>query len=172
MSIGVRVSDEDLVGSIQSPAWSQGKYLVGARKQELPARSSSKCRDPDLWMVICKRNGGEHAWSYSRINQRLVYQASKRRSPVCIGCEQTARDTAKSNDRWRWAGPAVAGDAESEGRSKEASTDTGLSDVGISYDQSSPRQKLTAIRQEILEREVHDRKIILAVKGLPKARLV
>jgi hypothetical protein len=106
-------------------------------------------------MVICKRNGGEYAWSFFRIDQRLVCQASKRRSPVCIGCEPTARDTAKSRDRWRWAGPAVAGgDAESEERPKKASTDTRLSDVGISYDQSSRWQKLAALPEEIFEREV------------------
>jgi hypothetical protein len=121
-------------------------------------------------VVICKRKGGEYAWSSFRINQRLVYQASKRRSPVCIGCEQTARDTAKARDRWRWAGPAVAGgDAESEERPKKASTDTRLSDVGISYDQSSGWQKLAAAPEEIFEREVQDKTHMPTTTGLIRA---
>ena len=43
------------------------------------------------------------------------------------------------------------------GGQKNASTDTGLSDVDISYDQSSRRQKLAAIPEEIFEREVQDK---------------
>jgi len=78
-------------------------------------------RKAGLW--LCKRNGGEHARWFVRFS----------RSPVCIGCEQLARDTAKSREGWRSTGPAVVGgDAESERRHKKASTDTRLSDVGIS----------------------------------------
>ena len=42
--------------------------------------------------------------------------------------------------------------AESGGRPKIASTNTGLSDVGISYDQSSRWQKRAAVSEEIFER--------------------
>ena len=42
--------------------------------------------------------------------------------------------------------------AESDGRPKIASTNTGLSDVGISYDQSSRWQKREALSEEIFER--------------------
>ena len=42
--------------------------------------------------------------------------------------------------------------AESDGRPKNPSTNTGLSDVGISYDQSSGRQKRAAVSEEIFER--------------------
>ena len=84
--------------------------------------------------VTWKRNGGEHAWSLFRIGPVLDISSTKRRCPGCIGCEQTA--------------------AKRDGRPKSAPTDTGLSDVGISYDQSSRWQKLAAIPEEIFEREV------------------
>ena len=42
--------------------------------------------------------------------------------------------------------------AESDGRPKNASTKTGLSDVGISYDQSSRWQKRAAVSEEIFAR--------------------
>jgi hypothetical protein len=42
--------------------------------------------------------------------------------------------------------------AESDGRPKNPSTNTGLSDVGISYDQSSRWQKRAAVSEEIFER--------------------
>jgi hypothetical protein len=60
--------------------------------------------------------------------------SAKRRCPGSIGCEQTA--------------------AKRDGRPKNASTDTGLSDVDISYDQSPRWQKLAAVPEEIFEREV------------------
>jgi hypothetical protein len=59
---------------------------------------------------------------------------TKRRCPGCIGCEQTA--------------------AKGDGRPKNASTGTGLSDVDISHDQSSRWQKFAAVSEEIFEREV------------------
>ena len=46
--------------------------------------------------------------------------------------------------------------AESDGRPKNASTNTGLSDVGISYDQSSRWQKRAAVSEEIFE-QVQDK---------------
>ena len=46
--------------------------------------------------------------------------------------------------------------AESDGRPKNASTNTGLSDVGISYDQSSRWQKRAAVPEEIFE-QVQDK---------------
>ena len=42
--------------------------------------------------------------------------------------------------------------AESDGRPKNPPTNTGLSDVGISYDQSSGWQKRAAVSEEIFER--------------------
>jgi hypothetical protein len=42
--------------------------------------------------------------------------------------------------------------AESDGRPKNASTNTGLSDVGISYDQSSRWQKRAAVSEKPFER--------------------
>ena len=42
--------------------------------------------------------------------------------------------------------------AESDGRPKNASTNTGLSDVGISYDQSSRWQKRAAVSKKPFER--------------------
>jgi hypothetical protein len=41
---------------------------------------------------------------------------------------------------------------ESDGRPKNASTNTGLSDVGISYDQSSRWQKRAAVSEKPFER--------------------
>ena len=46
--------------------------------------------------------------------------------------------------------------AESDGRPKNASTNMGLSDVGISYDQSSRWQKRAAVSEEIFE-QVQDK---------------
>jgi hypothetical protein len=46
--------------------------------------------------------------------------------------------------------------AESDGRPKNPSTNTGLSDVGISYDQSSRWQKRAAVSEEIFE-QVQDK---------------
>jgi hypothetical protein len=80
-------------------------YLVGARKQELPGATL---------LGNAVRNGGEHAWSFLRIGRVFDISSTKRRCPGCIGCEQTA--------------------AQRDGRPKNASTDTGLSDVDISYD--------------------------------------
>jgi hypothetical protein len=79
--------------------------------------------------VAWKRNGGEHAWSFLRISRVFDLSSTKRRCPGCIGCEQTA--------------------AQRDGRPKNASTDTGLSDVDISYDQSSRWQKFAAVPEEI-----------------------
>jgi len=52
---------------------------------------------------------------------------------------------------------------------KNASTDTGLSDVGISYDQSSRRQKLAAVPEEIFERQVQDKIHMPTTAGLIRA---
>jgi hypothetical protein len=80
--------------------------------------------------VTWKRNGGEHAWSFVRISRVFDISSTKRRCPGCIGCEQTA--------------------AKRDGRPKTASTGTWLSDVDISYDQSSRWQKFAAVPEEIL----------------------
>jgi hypothetical protein len=104
----------------------KGMYLVGARKQELPgATLLGNAVD-----VTSKRNGGEHAWSFLRISRVFDVSSTKRRCPGCIGRKQTA--------------------AKRDGRPK-ASTDTGLSGVGI---QPSRWQKLAAVPEEIFEREV------------------
>ena len=107
----------------------KGIYLVGARKQELPGRSALQ----DAVDLTCKRNGGEHARSLFRIS-RALDTSTKRRCACCIGCAETA--------------------ARRDGRPKNASTDTGLSDVDISYDQSSRGQKLAALPEVIFERKV------------------
>ena len=108
----------------------KGMYLVGARKQELPGATLLGNAVDVTW----KRNGGEHAWSFLRISRVFDISSTRRRCPGCIGCEQTA--------------------AKRDGRPKKASTDAGLSDVGISYDQFSRWQKLAAVPEEIFEREV------------------
>ena len=87
--------------------------------------------------MTCKRNGGEHAWSFLRISRVFNISSTKRGCPSCIGCEQSA--------------------AKRDGRPKKASTDAGLSDVGISYDQFSRWQKLAAVPEEIFERQVQDK---------------
>ena len=88
--------------------------------------------------MTCKRNGGEHAWSHLRISRVFNISSTKRSCPSCIGCEQSA--------------------AKRDGRpKKKASTDAGLSDVGISYDQFSRWQKLAAIPEEIFERQMQDK---------------
>jgi hypothetical protein len=79
--------------------------------------------------VTWKRNGDEYAWSFLRISRAFGISSAKRRCRGCIGCEQTA--------------------AKRDGRPKNASTGTGLSDVDISYDQSSRWQKLAAVPEEI-----------------------
>ena len=107
----------------------KGIYLVGACKQELAGGTLLG----DAVDVTRKRNGGEHARSLSRIS-RALDTSTKRRCACCIGC---AKISAKRN-----------------GRPKKASTDTGLSNVDISYDQSSRWQKLAAISAEIFECEV------------------
>ena len=76
-----------------------------------------------------KRNGGGYAWSFLRISRAFGISSTKRRCRGCIGCEQTA--------------------AKRDGRPKNASTGTGLSDVDISYDQSSRWQKFAAVPEEI-----------------------
>ena len=63
--------------------------------------------------------------------------STKRGCPSCIGCEQSA--------------------AKRDGRPKKASTDAGLSDVGISFDQFSRWQKLAAVPEEIFERQMQDK---------------
>ena len=108
----------------------KGMYLVGARKQELPGATLLGNAVDVTW----KRNGGEYAWSFLRISRVFDISSTKRRRSGCIGCEQTA--------------------AKRDGRPKNASTDTGLSDVDISYDQSPRWQKLAAVPEEIFEREV------------------
>ena len=89
---------------------------------------------------------GEHAWSFLRISRVFHISSTKRRCPGCIGCDQTA--------------------AKRDGRPKNASTDTGLSDVGISYDQSSRWQKLAAVPEEIFERQVQDKTHMPTTAGL------
>jgi hypothetical protein len=111
----------------------KGMYLVGARKQELPGGKAPR----DAVDVTWKRNGGEHAWSLLRNSRASDISSTKRRCPGCIGRERTA--------------------AKRAGRPKNASTDAGLSGVGISCDQSSRRQKLAAVPEEIFERQVQDK---------------
>ena len=83
----------------------------------------------DTVHVTWKRNGGEYAWSFLRISRVFDISSTKRRCPRCIGCEQTAD--------------------KRDGRPKNASTGTGLSDVDIPYDQSSRWQKFAAVPEEI-----------------------
>jgi hypothetical protein len=104
----------------------KGMYLVGARKQELPGATLLGNAVDVTW----KRNGGEHAWSFLRISRVFDISSTKRRCPGCICRKQTA--------------------AKRDGRPK-ASTDTGLSGVGI---QPSRWPKLAAVSEEIFEREV------------------
>jgi hypothetical protein len=104
----------------------KGMYLVGARKQELPGATLLGNAVDVIW----KRNGGEHASSFLRISRLFDVPSTRRR----ISCEQTA--------------------AKRDGRPKNASTDTGLSDVDISHDQSSRWQKFAAVSEEVFEREV------------------
>jgi hypothetical protein len=111
----------------------KGIYLVGARKQELPGATLLGNAVDVTW----KRNGGEHAWSILRISRVFDISSTKRRCPGCIGCEQTA--------------------AKRDGRPKNASTGTGLSDVDISHDQSSRWQKFAAVPEEIFEHEVQSK---------------
>ena len=99
--------------------------------------------------VNCKRDGGEHAWSFLRISRVFDTSSAKRRCPGCIGCEQTA--------------------AKRDGRPKKASTDAGLSDVGISYDQFSRWQKLAAVPEEIFERQMQDETHVPTMAGLIRA---
>jgi hypothetical protein len=87
--------------------------------------------------VTWKRNGDEHAWSFLRTSGVFDISSNKRRCRGCIGCERTA--------------------AKRDGRPKNASTGTGLSDVDISHDQSSRWQKFAAIPEEIFEREVQSK---------------
>ena len=116
-------------------------------------------------MVI--RSGGEHGWSFFRTNRVFDTSSTKRRCPVCICCQQIERVTTKPGDRRPWDGPAVAErEAESDGRPKKASTDTRLSDVGISCDQSSRRQKLAAVPKEIFEHAVQDNTHMPTTAGL------
>jgi hypothetical protein len=96
-----------------------------------------------------KRNGGEHAWSFLRISRAFDLSSTKRRCPGCIGCEQTA--------------------AKRDGRPKNVSADTALSNVDISYDLSSRWQKLAAVPDEIFEREVQDKTHMPTTAGLIRA---
>jgi hypothetical protein len=99
--------------------------------------------------VNCKRDGGEHAWSFLRISRVFNISSTKRGCPSCIGCEQSA--------------------AKRDGRPKKASTDAGLSDVGISYDQFSRWQKLAAVPEEIFERQMQDKTHVPTMAGLIRA---
>jgi hypothetical protein len=99
----------------------KGMYLVGARKQEIPGATLLGNAVDVTW----KRNGGEYAWSFLRIG----ISSAKRRCRGCICSEQTV--------------------AKCDGQPKNASTGTGLSDVDISYDQSSRWQKFAAVPEEI-----------------------
>ena len=94
---------------------SQGHVLVGARKQALPGvmlLGALEAVD-----VTWKWNGGEHARSFLRISGVFDISSTKSRCRGCFGYEQTAAKRSR--------------------RSENASTDTRLSNVGISYDQSS-----------------------------------
>ena len=124
---------ENRVGSIHPLHRSQGHVSRRGAQAGIAWRNAPR----DAVDVTCKRNGGEHARSLFRISRVLDISSTRRRCPCCIGCEQTA--------------------AKRDGRPKNASTDTGLSDVDISYDQSSRWQKLAAISEEIFEREVQDK---------------
>jgi hypothetical protein len=123
----------------------KGMYLVGVRKQELPGATLLGNAVDVIW----KRNGGEHAWSFLRISRVFDLSSTKRRCPGCIGCEQTA--------------------AKRDGGQKNASADTGLSNVDISYDQSSRWQKLAAVPDEIFEREVQVKTHMPTTAGLIRA---
>ena len=103
----------------------KGMYLVGARKQELPGATLLGNAVDVTW----KRNGGEYAWSFLRTSRAFDISSTKRRCRGCIGCEQTA--------------------AKRDGRPRNASTGTRLSDVDICYDQSSRWQKFAAVPEEI-----------------------
>ncbi|MEH2546040.1 hypothetical protein V1283_002685 [Bradyrhizobium sp. AZCC 2262] len=102
-----------------SPPLYRSQRLVSRRgaQERIAWRNAPR----DAVDVTWKRNGGEHAWSFVRISRVSDISSTKRRCPGCIGCEQTA----DKRDR----------------RPKYASTGTGLSDVDISYDQSSRWQK-------------------------------
>jgi hypothetical protein len=121
---------ENRVGSIQPPAPQPRACTSSGRASKIAWRNPPR----DAVDVTCKRNGGEHAWPFLRISRVLDISSAKRRCPRCIGCERTR--------------------AKRDGRPKNSSTDTGLSDVDISCDQSSHRQKLAAISEEIFGREV------------------
>ena len=114
----------------------KGMYLVGARKQELPgATLLGNAAD-----VTRKRNGGEHAWSFLRISRVFGLSSTKPRCRGCIGCEQTA--------------------ARRDGRPKNASTGTGLSDVDIPYDQPSRGQKFATLPEEISSARCRERSAV------------
>ena len=99
------------------------------------ARIALRNAPRDAVDVTWKRNGGEHAWSFLRISRVFGMSSTKRRCRGCIGCEQTA--------------------AKRDGRPKNASMGTGLSDVNISYDQSSRWQKFAAVPEEISSTRQH-----------------
>ena len=93
------------------------------------ARIAWRSAPRDAVDVTWKRNGGQHAWSFVQISRVFDISSTKRRCRGCIGCEQTAD--------------------KRDGRPKNASTGTGLSDGDISYDQSSRWQKFAAVPEEI-----------------------
>ena len=97
-----------------SPLHQRQGHLISSGAQ---ARIAWRNAPRDAVDVTWKPNGGEHAWSFLRISRVFDISSTKRRCPGCIGCDQTA--------------------AKRDGRPKNASTDTGLSNVDISYDQSS-----------------------------------
>jgi hypothetical protein len=119
----------ETLGSIQSPAPAPRAFTRRGAQARIAWRKAPR----DAVDVNCKRDGGEHAWSFLRISRVFNISSNKRGCPSCIGCEQSA--------------------AKHDGQPKKASTDAGLSDVGISYDQFSRWQKLAAVPEEIFERE-------------------
>ena len=113
------------------------------------ARIAWRKAPQDAVYVTWKRNGGEHAWSLLRISRVSDKSSTECRCPGCIGREQTA--------------------AKRAGRPKNASTDAGLSDVGISYDQFSRWQKLAAVPEEHFERQMQDKTHMPTMAGLIRA---
>ena len=124
---------ENSVGSTQPPVPQPRACISSGRasKNRLAQRTPRERRGSDAVDLTWKRNGGEHAWSFLRISRVFDTSSTKRRGPGCIGCEQST--------------------AKRDGRSKNASTGTGLSDVDISHDQSSRWQKFAAVPQETFE---------------------
>jgi hypothetical protein len=59
-------------------------------RQGAQARIAWRKAPRDAVDVTCKRNGGEHAWSFLRISRVFNISSTKRGCPNCLGCEQPA----------------------------------------------------------------------------------